>query len=37
MVYVLSILGVCFSIIGALLTGIVSLIKTVNKKGNGSQ
>ena len=31
-VYVLSILGVTFSILGALLTGIVSLIKTINKK-----
>lgn len=32
MVFVLSVLGVCFSITGALLTGVVALIKTIKKK-----
>ena len=31
-VYVLSILGVGFTILGALLTGIVKLIQTITKK-----
>ena len=32
LVYVLSILGVVFGIIGTLLTGVATLIKTINKK-----
>lgn len=32
MLYVMSIVGVSLSVLGALITGIVSLIKTVNKK-----
>ena len=33
MIYVLSILGVSLSVIGALLTGIATLIKTIKKRG----
>ena len=36
LIYVLSVLGVAFSVIGALLTGIVKLIKTIKKKDKDS-
>jgi hypothetical protein len=31
-IYVLSVLGVAFSVLGALLTGIVSLIKAIKNR-----
>lgn len=30
--YILAVLGATFSVIGALLTGIVSIVKTIKKK-----
>ena len=30
--YIVGVLGVAFSVLGALLTGIVNLVKTIGKK-----
>lgn len=34
--YVLSVLGVTFSVVGGLLTGIVKVVKTIKKKEKDS-
>jgi hypothetical protein len=36
MLHVVSILGVAFSVTGALLTGVVKLVKTIKKKDKDS-